>query len=203
MVYELRFLLDFGFINARLDTSLFIFHRDNLTLLLLVYVDDKILTGTSHGFIDQFVTTLANRFSLKDLDALSYFLEVEAISTIEDLFLSQHKYIRDLLHKTNVVGAKEVITPLSSNKSFKLDDGSPSTNPTFYRQNISALQYLSLTRSNISFVVNRLSQFMHRLTLSHYTTMKRVLRYLKHTLFHGLFIRCHSSSIVHAFSDLD
>ena len=175
MVYELRFLLDFGFINARLDTSLFIFHRDNLTLLLLVYVDDKILTGTSHGFIDQFVTTLANRFSLKDLDALSYFLEVEAISTIEDLFLSQHKYIRDLLHKTNVVGAKEVITPLSSNKSFKLDDGSPSTNPTFYRQNISALQYLSLTRSNISFVVNRLSQFMHRLTLSHCTTMKRVL----------------------------
>ena len=69
-----EFLLDFGFINAHMDTSLFIFHHGNLTLLLLVYVDDIILIGTSHGFIDQFVTTLADRFSLKDLNALSYFL---------------------------------------------------------------------------------------------------------------------------------
>ncbi|KAL6349246.1 hypothetical protein AAG906_033902 [Vitis piasezkii] len=69
-----EFLLDFGFINAHMDTSLFIFHHGNLTLLWLVYVDDIILIGTSHGFIDQFVTTLANQFSLNDLDALSYFL---------------------------------------------------------------------------------------------------------------------------------
>lgn len=83
-----EFLLDFRFINVWLDTSLFIFLRDNLTLLLLVHVDDIILTSTSHGFVNQFVSTLANRFSLKDLNALSYFLGVEAISTTEGFFVS-------------------------------------------------------------------------------------------------------------------
>ena len=139
------FLLDFGFINLRSDTFFFIFHCSNLTILLLVYVDDIILTGTSHGFINQFVTTLANRFSLKDLSALSYFLGVEAISTTEGLFLSKHKYIRDLHHKINMAGAKKVTTPLSSSESFKHNDGSHSTNPTLYRQTIGALQYLVIS----------------------------------------------------------
>ena len=108
-------------------------------------MDDIILTGTSHGFINQFVTTLANRFSLKDLGALSYFLGVEAISTTEGLFLSKHKYIRDLFHKTNMASAKEVTTHLSSNESLKLNDGSPSIDPTLYRQTIGALQYLVIS----------------------------------------------------------
>lgn len=84
-----------------------------------------------------------------------------------------------------MASAKELTTPLSSSESLKLDNWSPSIDPTLYRQTISALQYLSLTRSNISFVVNCLSQFMHCPTLFHWTAVKRVLQYLKHTLLHG------------------
>ena len=111
---------------------------------------------------------------------------------MEGLFPSQHKYIRDLFHKTNMAGDKEVTTSLSSSESLKIDDRSLSTNLALDQQPIGALQYLSLTRLNISFVVNHLSQSMHHPTLSHWTTVKRVIRYLKHTLLHGLLIRRHS-----------
>ena len=100
---------------------MFVFHLANLTILLLVSVDDIILTNTSHGLINQFFIALSNQFSLKVLGSWSYFLEVEAIYTMKDLFLSQHKCIRDLLHKTNMDDAKEVTTPLFFSASLKID----------------------------------------------------------------------------------
>ena len=102
-----------------------------------------------------------NFFSLKVLSPLAYFLGVEAIHTSSSLFLSQYKYIHDLLEKHNMLGANDVSIPLSSIMSFKLHNGAPPTNPTKYRQVIAIMQYLSLGRPGISFVVNKLSQFMH------------------------------------------
>ena len=71
--------------------------------------------------------TLASRFSLKDLGSLSYFLGVEVAQTPSGLFLSQRKYILDLLHKINMHEAKEISTLLSSNDALKLHDGCPIT----------------------------------------------------------------------------
>ena len=93
------------------------------------------------------------------------------------------------MSKTNMIGAKDVLTPLSTTTSLKLVDGTSSTNSTEFRSVIGALQYLSLTRPDISFSVNKLSQFMHKPTVIHWTAAKRLLRYLKHTIFHVLHIR--------------
>lgn len=71
------------------------------------------------------------------------------------------KYIRDLLDRVPMVDAKPISTPLATTEAFKLFDGSPPTDATFYRQTLGSLQYLSLTYSNVSFVINKLSQFMH------------------------------------------
>jgi hypothetical protein len=75
-------------------------------------------------------------------------------------------------------GAKDVTIPLSTSVSLKLNDGSAVVNPTEYRKVIGALQYLSLTRPDISFAVNKLSQFMHCPSTIHWTATKRLLRYL-------------------------
>ena len=93
--------LSIGFIISKFDNSLFIRRQKKFTMFLLVHVDDIIITGTSSQQVQQFITTLAHRFSLKDLGPLAYFLGVEAIHTSYDLFLSQYKYIRDLLEKHN------------------------------------------------------------------------------------------------------
>ncbi|WKA01767.1 hypothetical protein VitviT2T_020032 [Vitis vinifera] len=125
--------------------------------ILLVYVDDLVITGNNLCFVSEIVAQLGNWFSLKDMGQLNFFLGKEAISTKSGLFFSQHKYIRNLLSKTNMIGAKDVSTPLSTTTSLKLVDGTSSTNSTEFRSVIGALQYLSLTRPDISFSINKLS----------------------------------------------
>ena len=85
---------------------------------------------------------------------MHYFLGVEVLPTSSGLILSQHKYIRDLLVRTNMIGAKEIATPLSTKGPLSLNDGSSSFDATIYRQVIGALQYLSITRPDIAFVIN-------------------------------------------------
>jgi hypothetical protein len=128
--------------------------------------------------VHQFIATLAQRFSLKDLGQLSFFLGVEAHHTSRGLFLSQQKYIRDLLTKANMLEATSLHSSVST-ETLKLVDGSAPTDATQYRQIVGSLQYLSLTRPDVSFAVNKLSQFMHRPTTNHWNAVKRVLRYLK------------------------
>ncbi|KAJ0732045.1 putative RNA-directed DNA polymerase [Helianthus annuus] len=79
----------------------------------------------------------------------------------------------------------------------------PLPSPTEYRAFVGALQYLSLTRPDISFTVNKLSQFMHKPTTTHWEALKRLFRYLHGTLNHGIFFRRHSPLQLHAFTDAD
>jgi hypothetical protein len=140
-----KFLCDYGFVNSKSDSSLFIFRIAGTVLYTLVYVDDIIITGNSSIKVNECIAALAHTFSIKDLGNLHYFLGVEVIPSTAGLFLSQHKYIGDLLERTKMQDAKPVLTPMSTTTPMCKDDGSPSTDTTFYRSTIGSLQYLSLT----------------------------------------------------------
>ena len=118
------------FINSKLDTSLFLRQQNEGIIYLLMYVNGIIVMGNNPIEIQAFIKQLTNRFSLKSLATLSYFLGVKATYTSSSLFLSQTKYIQDLLSKTNMHDTKDVTTPLSTSESLKLYDGSPTTEPT-------------------------------------------------------------------------
>ena len=100
-------------------------------------------------------------------------------------------------------GAKDVSTPLSTTQSLKLIDGTAAVDSSEFRRIIGRLQYLALTRPDISFAVNRLSQFMHKPTTNHWTSTKRLLRYLKQTIFHGIQIHKVRLPILRTYSDAD
>ncbi|KAK0573554.1 hypothetical protein LWI29_009785 [Acer saccharum] len=201
---ELRqFLIQKGFVNSRSDTSLFIFNANGCVIFLLVYVDDIIVTGSDGNLVNEFITSLARRFSIKDLGALSYFLGVEVLPCASGLFLSQKKYVTELLTRTKMLDSKPVTTPLPTDRELKLLDGTSLTDVTEFRQVIGALQYLSFTRPDIAFAVNKLAQFMHHPTTGHWAIAKRLLRYLHGTISHGLVVRRDSPLLLHAFSDAD
>jgi len=169
-------ILEFDFVNSRVDSSLFIYNTKSVTCYFLVYVDDLVITGNDLIFVSSIIVQLSNRFSLKDMGQLHFFfLGMEVIPTTTSLFLSQHKYIRDLLTKMNMHGAKKVTILLSTTTVLKLIDGTSSVDCTEYKSVIGAMQYLSLTRPDISFAVNKLSQFMHKPTAAHWTAAKRLL----------------------------
>lgn len=181
--------LQLGLQHSKSNSSLFIYNCAGVVLFFLVYVDDLLITGSEPLAITRVVNQLRNRFSLKDLGPLHYFLGAEAVPVTNGLFLSQQKYIRDLLLRTKMDGAKAVTTPLATKEVLQLHDGSPPADPTEYHRLIVALQYLSLTRPDIAFSVNKLAQFMHQLSLVHWTATKCVLCYLKGTFNHGIFLR--------------
>ena len=191
------------FLQSKTDPSLFIYSTDAHKCYLLVYVDDFIIIGNNSTFIDNVIWHLNNQFHLKDLGDLHFFLGVEVIQTHAGLFLMQHKYIRDCLSHTNMVGAKDVSTPFSTSQSLQLQDGTTPTDCSQFRSIIGSLQYLSFTCPNICYAVNKLSQFMHKPSQNHWTATKHLLRYLKKTIFHGIQISKTGAPSLNTFSDAD
>lgn len=103
----------------------------------------------------------------------------------------QRKYITDLLTKFSMINTKPVSTPLDANNRLTLSKGEQLQDPTQFRTLIGCLQYLAFTRPDLAFGVNKLSQYMHRPTVEHWTAAKRVLRdrYLTCTTTHGILLR--------------
>jgi len=197
------FLLELGFKGSKSDSSLFMFKNASVQLFALVYVDDILLTGSDIAALDHLINSLSTEFPVKDLGDLSFFLGVEVQRVADGLLLSQQRYISDLLHQTNMHLAKPISSPMSSSSQLSKFDGITLSDATVYRSTVGSLQYLALTRPDIAFSVNKVAQFMQNPRDVHWTAVKRILRYLKHTISHGLLIRRHSSSQLFAYSDAD
>jgi hypothetical protein len=121
------------------------------------------------------------------LGELSYFLGIQALRNQEGLHLRQAKYITDLLHNTDMIGAKPLNCPSSSGPKLSSVTGNILHDPTDYRRVVGALQYCTITRPDIAYSVNQLCQFMHCPRDVHWKAVKRVLRYLKGTIDIGLY----------------
>ncbi|KAD3641247.1 hypothetical protein E3N88_30471 [Mikania micrantha] len=197
-----QFLTTNGFICSKSDTSLFVFKRDSCLLYLLVYVDDVIITGNDASFIKTFIQTLHKEFALRDLEKLNYFLGLEVTYMDNGLFLSESKYTHDILNRAKLLEAKPVSTPLASNAAF-VTTGDLYSDPTHYRSLVGALKYLTITRPDISYAVNQVSQFSQAPTITHYKCVKRILRYLKGTMTYGLIFTKPTRTHLCGYSDAD
>src|SRR4029079_18369153 len=118
------FLISSGFRSCYSDTSLFVYAVGDTLAYLLVYVDDLILTGNTPAFLSAFTAQLHHKFSLKDLGPLHYFLGIEVHRTPTSLFLTQSKYVRDILHRAKMTDAKPISSPAEPGSRL-LDDGDP------------------------------------------------------------------------------
>ena len=133
----------------------------------------------------------------------SYVLWVEVLPNSIGLILSQTRYIIDLLKKTKMLEAKPISSPMAQSASLSAFEGDPLDDVTLYRNTVGALKYLSLTCPDISFIVNKLSQFMHCPTSLHWQSVKCHLRYLKQTIHLGLQLKRSKFNTLQAFSDVD
>ena len=157
-----------GFSSSISDASLFTrFHKDSI-LLILIYVDDILITGNNATHIKSLISTLHSQFALKDLGLLSFFLGIEAHwSPTGALHLTQTKYTQQILDKAKMLDAKPQPSPMISSLKLLADASTAFSDPTLYRQIVGALQYLTFTRPDITFSVNKVCQFMHNPQLHH------------------------------------
>lgn len=189
-----------GFRGSRTDPSLFIYSNRGTLLYMLVYVDDIILTGNNQQAIDQVIHKLSNMFAVQDMGSLSYFLGIEITHQNGDLNLSQKKYIQDIIGRAGLSHSKPVPSSITTSANLHLGDSSPFDDPVRYRQLVGALQYVTLSRPDITFAVNKVCQFMHSPTEHHWSAVKRILRYLQGTSSLGLRLQCASDTQLHAYS---
>lgn len=196
------YLLSIGFFCSMADPSLFVLHSDKGTILLLLYVDDIIITGNNTSLLNSVILQLSCEFAMKDLGRLHYFLGIEVLYFEEGILLTQKKYAADLLKKTKLLYSKSVSTPLVPKHDLHASEVT-FVDPKEYRCIVGALQYLTLTRPDIAHSVNLVCQFMQAPTLKHLQAVKRILRYIKGTLDYGLRILSQSSLTLYGFSDAD
>lgn len=191
---------DLGFTSSKAHTSLFLFHKLDVTMFVLVYVDDNIVTSSSDQAINALVCDLNKKIAIKDLGDLHYFLGIEVKKVHNGLILTQEKYASDIL--AGMRNCKATPTPLYSLEQLSLSAGTPlgAEDSTQYRSMVRALQYLTLTRPDLAFSVNKVCQYLHVPTTEHWTVAKRILRYVKDTLKLGISIVQSSSMFLSAFS---
>jgi len=198
-------LIQLGFTPSKGDTSLFYYNKGQITMFVLVYVDDIIVASSSPDATKALLMDLEKEFALKDLGDLHYFLGIEVKRGVDGLILLQQRYATDVVKRANMGNCKPVDTPISTSEKLSITEGTSlgEEDSTRYRSVVGALQYLTLTRLDLSFAVNKVCQFLHSPTTAHWSAVKRILRYVKGTLTMGLKIRKSNSTLVSAFSDAD
>ena len=186
-------LLDFHFHQSNFDSSLFLHNTDVGIVILLVYVDDIVITGSDLDLIRKLQHHLHTTFRMKDLGMLQYFLGLEVQSCPSGSLLHQNKYTQEILTLAGLEHANSTLTPLEVDLKLSKDEGTLLSDPSVYRQLVESLNYLTITRPDISFDVQQVSQYMHSPRDSHFTAVKRIARYLKGTCCRGLFFPINSS----------
>ncbi|RVW54234.1 Retrovirus-related Pol polyprotein from transposon TNT 1-94 [Vitis vinifera] len=183
-------VLKLGYKQGQADHTLFVkkSHAGKLAILI-VYVDDIILSGNDMGELQNLKKYLSEEFEVKDLGNLKYFLGMEVARSRKGIVVSQRKYILDLLKETGMLGCKPIDTPMDSQKKLGIEKESTPVDRGRYQRLVGRLIYLSHTRPDIGFAVSAVSQFMHSPTEEHMEAVYRILRYLKMTPGKGLFFR--------------
>jgi hypothetical protein len=195
-------LQSLGFSPSKADISLFYYSKGSVTIFLVIYVDDIIVASSSASVVCDLLGALQNDFAPKDLGSLHYFLGIEVTQAHDSIQLSQKKYTNDLLQRVGMVSCKPVSTPLATSTKLFAHDGDllSSEDATKYHSIVGALQYLTLTRPDIAYAINKVCQYLHALRSAHWTVVKRILRFLKHSIDYVFLIRPSSSTMVSAFS---
>jgi len=199
------YLQQLGFVEAKTDTSLFVFHRGADTVYLLLYVDDIVLTASSSQLLRRTIDALQREFAMKDLGTLHHFLGMRVQPSGDGLLLDQHQFMLEILDRAGMADCKPCSTPVDTNPKLPSSEGDPlpADVASDYRSLAGALQYLTFTRPDIAYAVQQVCLHMHDPRDPHLAALKRILRYVRGTLHLGLLLRpCAQTDLV-VYSDAD
>eukprot|EP00253_Pinus_taeda_P020745 PITA_20745 len=173
------FLLESGFSRCHSDNIVYTKKVGKSLIILVLYVDDLILTGCDPNLINHVKSNLKKKFEMIDLGHLHYFLGLQILQSKEGISLSQSKYACDLLHHFHMEDCMPSPSPFQSRVKLSVTCSSPEVDATLYHQLVGKLLYLTHTRPDLSFTVGPVAWFMQKPRESHWKIAKRMLRYVR------------------------
>ncbi|GJR17125.1 putative ribonuclease H-like domain-containing protein [Tanacetum coccineum] len=197
------FLLKHGYRRGAIDKTLFI-KRDRKDIMLVqVYVDDIIFGSTKTSMVKEFEELMQKEFTMSSLGELTFFLGLQVKQSTAGIFISQDKYVKDILNKFDFRTIKPATTPIEAHKALGKDEEGEDVDVHLYRSMIGCLMYLTASRPDIMFAVCLCARFQVTPKVSHMNAVKRIFRYLKHQPKLGLWYPKDSPFHLEAFSDSD
>jgi len=177
-----QYLVTSGFQTFDVDFSLYVKKTAHGIVIIVIYVDDLIITGDSDVDISGLKKLLKQKFEMKDLGELHYFLGIEVIQSPKGIWLLQRQYALNKLAEYGMTCCKPISIPLEQNVKLSTHEGNLVHDTTMYRRIVGSLIYMTITRPYLSYEVGVVSQFMQTPRKPHLDAVRRILRDIKHTL---------------------
>lgn len=173
-------------------------------LIVGVYVDDILVTGSSTKEIEEFKTKMGRNFDMSDLGELTYYLGIEVMQRNGYIQLKQSGYAKKILNKAGMLQCNSTKIPMHPKEIINKDEDGIAVDPTEFKSMIGGLRYLVHTRPDLAYSVGILSRFMDRPTQLHQGAVKRILRYVKGTIDFGLvYSQDSDNEVLIGYSDSD
>jgi hypothetical protein len=155
-----QYLVTSGFQTSNANFSLYVKKTDHGIIVIVIYVDDLIITRDSDADIFDLKKLLKQKFEMKDLGELRYFLGIEVVQSPKGIWLLQRQYALNKLSKYGMMGCKPISIPLEQNVKLSANEGDLVEDTTMYRHIVGSLIYMTIIRPDLSYVVGMVSQFM-------------------------------------------
>ncbi|GJY51699.1 uncharacterized mitochondrial protein-like protein, partial [Tanacetum coccineum] len=170
------YLLDNGFQRGKIDKTLFIKRYKGDILLVQVYVDDIIFGSTKKELCNAFEKLMHEKFQMSSLGELTFFLGLQVQQKKDGIFISQDKYVDEILKKFGFTKVKTASTPIETQKPLLKDENGEEVDVYMYRSMIGSLMYLTSSRPDIMFVVGAYARYQVNPKVSHLHAVKRIFR---------------------------
>ncbi|GJT37876.1 putative ribonuclease H-like domain-containing protein [Tanacetum coccineum] len=197
------FLLKNGYRRGTIDKTLFIKKDKHDIILVQVYVDDIIFGSTKKSWCDEFEALMKSRFQMSSMGELTFFLGLQVKQKEDGIFISQDKYVAEILKKFDFANVKTASTPIETQNPLVKDEEASGVDVHLYRSMIGSLMYLTASRPDITFAVCACSRFQVTPKSSHLSIVKRIFRYLKGKPKLGLWYPRVSSFDLESYLDSD
>jgi hypothetical protein len=194
-----KYLQGKGFKRGTIDNNLYIKIEGNDFLIVLVYVDDIIFGSNNASLVQWFSSSMQSEFEMSMIGELSFFLGLQITQRYEGIFISQEKYLREMLKRFQM----EDSTPMVTGCKLSKDDDSPDVDLSSYRSMIGSILYITTSRLDIMHVVGMVGRYQAVPKQSHLLAVKRIFRYLKGTMNYGLWYPRNHNFQLSFYSDVD
>ncbi|GJS64061.1 putative ribonuclease H-like domain-containing protein, partial [Tanacetum coccineum] len=198
-----NYLLCNGFQRGKIDQTLFIKRQQGHILLVQIYVDDIIFGSTKKELCDEFEKLMKDKFQMSSMGELTFFLGLQVQQKKKGIFISQDKYVHEILRKYNYTDVKSASTPTDLEKPLVQDGDAADVDEHLYRSMIGSLMYLTASRPDIMFAVCACARFQVSPKTSYLLAVKRIFRYLKGKPSLGLWYYKDSPLELVAYTDSD
>ncbi|GJZ58124.1 putative ribonuclease H-like domain-containing protein [Tanacetum coccineum] len=197
------YLLDNGFQRGQIDKNLFIKRIKSDILLVQVYVDDIIFGSTKKELCTDFEKLMHKIFQMSSMGELTFFLGLQVTQKDDGIFISQDKYVDEILKKFGFSIVKTASTPMETSKPLLKDAEVEDVDVHLYRSMIGSLMYLTASGPDIMSAICACARFQVTPKVSHLYAVKRIFRYLKGQTKLGLWYPKDSPFDLEAYNDSD